>query len=285
MSFAVTGATGHFGRLAIEHLIRRGTPAGEIVALVRKPAKAADLAEKGVQVRAFDYDQPEKLREALAGVTALLLVSGTAVGRRFAQHRAVIDAAKAAGVTKIVYTSIPNAETTINPLAPEHLATEGHLAAVGIPHVILRNGWYHENYLAELATASTTGALLTAADEGRVASAPRSDYAEAAAVTLAGNTTSGTFTLTGDVAWSQAELAADLSKALEREVLLQSVSATEKIARLIEAGLDAGTAEFAVGIDSAIAAGDLGEVNGVLSGLTGHPTAPLLDTLIAAPHS
>lgn len=281
MSLAVTGATGHFGRLAIKHLIRRGTPAGEIVALVRNPGKAADLAEQGVQVRAFDYDRPAELSSALEGVTALLLVSGTAFGRRFTQHRAVIDAAKAAGVAKLVYTSAPGVDDSINPVAPEHKATEDYLAASGIPHVILRNGWYHENFLGDLATAAETGTLLSAAGEGRVASAPRRDYAEAAAVILAGDTDRGTLTLTGDIAWSQAELAADLSRALNREVTLHEVGADDKAAALAGAGLDAGTVGFVVGVDQAIAAGELGEVNGVLSTLIGHGTAPLLDTLVA----
>lgn len=282
MTLAITGATGHLGRHAIEYLLANGTPAAEVVALVRDPAKASDLSARGVDVRVFDYDRPDELAGALGGVTALLLVSGSEVGRRFAQHRAVIDAAKTAGVAKMVYTSIPNAQTSINPLAVEHKATEDHLVASGIPHIVLRNGWYHENQLAELSAAAETGVLVTAAGEGTVASAPRSDYAEAAAIVLAGDVTSGIFTLTGDVAWSQSDLVSDLSTVLGREIELRSVTAEGKIAVLTGAGLDADTAGFVVGIDQAIAAGELGEATGVLSDLIGHRTTPLVDTLRAA---
>ena len=281
MTIAITGATGHLGGLVIAHLLRRGTPAAEIVALGRDETKAADLAAQGVQVRTFDYDRADALAPALAGVDGLLLISGTAFGRRFPQHRAVIDAAIAAGVGKLVYTSAPHADASINPVAPEHKATEEYLAASGVPHVILRNGWYHENYLAELQAAAQTGTLLTAAGDGRVASAARSDYAEAAAVVLAGEQAGGTITLTGDVAWTQADLAADLAAVLGREVQVQQVSAEEKVQALTAAGLDEGMAGFAAGVDQAIAAGELGDLTGDLSRLIGHPTAPLIDTLRA----
>jgi NAD(P)H dehydrogenase (quinone) len=280
MSLAVTGATGHFGHLVIEHLLARGTAPAGIVALVRDPGRADDLATKGVTVRAFDYDQPTSA--ALAGVDSLLLVSGTAFGRRFEQHRAVIDAAKAAGVARVLYTSAPGADASINPVAPEHKATEEYLATSGVPFVVLRNGWYHENYLPTLQTAAQTGEVLTAAGDGRVASAARGDLAEAAAVVLGGQETGRTYELTGDVAWSFEELAADLSSVLGREIVAHHVSTAEEARLLIEAGLDAGTIGFVTGVDAAIAAGELGRVNGELSTLIGHPTAPIVDTLRSA---
>lgn len=282
MTIAVTGATGHLGGLAITHLLRRGTPAEQVVALVRDVDRAGQLAALGVQVRHFDFDQPDALAEALADVDALLLVSGNALGRRAAQHRAVIDAALKAGVGKLVYTSAPHVQASVNPVAPEHKATEEALAASGLPHVILRNGWYHENYLRELEAVAETGVLLTAAGDGRVASAARSELAEAAAVVLAGPLDAGTITLTGDVAWTQEDLAADLASVLGRDIEVRHVSALQKADVLAQAGVDAGMAGFAVGVDEAIAAGELGEVNGELARLIGRQTSPLIETLRAA---
>jgi NAD(P)H dehydrogenase (quinone) len=282
MTVAVTGATGHLGRLVVEHLISRGTPGEQIVALVRRPEAAADLAAKGVLVRHFDYEQPDQLPGALAGVDSLLLVSGNEFGRRAAQHQAVIDAAKAAGVGRIVYTSAPSADVSINPVAPEHKATEAALAASGVPHVILRNGWYHENYLADLASAGRSGEILTAAGNGRVASAARSEYAEAAAVVLAGTEVGRTYSLSGDVAWNFDDLAADLSVVLGRPVGVHRVSAEVKAEALAGFGLDPGMVGFVVGVDAAIAAGELGFINGELAALIGRPTAPIIETLRAA---
>lgn len=282
MTLAVTGATGHFGGFVVEHLLRRGTPADQIVALVRRPEAAEGLVAKGVTVRTFDYNQPDELAPALAGVDSLLLVSGTEFGKRAQQHQAVIDAAKAAGVGRMVYTSAPGADTSINPVAPEHWATEQALAASGLAHVILRNNWYHENYLADLGTAAQAGEILTAAGDGRVASAAREELAEAAAVVLAGSQVNQTLTLTGDVAWSFDELAEDFSTALGRPVRAHHVSATEKSEVLAQVGLDAGVVGFILGVDAAIAAGELAGVTGDLSALLGRPTSPILETLRAA---
>ena len=279
MTLAVTGATGHLGRLAIDHLLARGAAPADVIALVRRPEAAADLAALGVTVRAFDYDRPEALAPALGGVTSLLLVSGTAFGKRAVQHQAVIAAARAAGVGRVVYTSAPSADASINPVAPEHKATEEALVTSGVPFVILRNGWYHENYLPDLASAAQTGEILTAAGDGRVASASRSDYAEAAAVVLAGGETGLTYTLGGDVAWNFDDLAADLSDVLGRPVSVRRVSGEEKAAMLASFGVDPGTAGFAVGVDAAIAAGELAIETGDLSRLIGHPTSPIIDVL------
>lgn len=282
MTLAVTGATGHLGGLVVEHLLRRGTPAAQIVALVRRPDAAASLAAKGVAVRAFDYNQPDELAPALVGVDSLLLVSGNEFGKRAQQHQAVIDAAKAAGVGRLVYTSAPDADTSMNPVAPEHWATEQALAASGLAHVILRNNWYHENFLADLGTAAQTGEILTAAGGGRVASAARTELAEAAAIVLAGSQVGQTLTLTGDVAWSFDELAQDFAATLGRPVTARHVNATEKSDVLAAAGLDAGIIGFVVGVDAAIAAGELAGVTGDLSALLGRPTAPILETLRTA---
>lgn len=277
MTLAVTGATGHFGRHVVEQLLAHGTAPDQIVALVRRPEALADLAARGIQVRHFDYNSPEVV--ALAGVDSLLLVSGTEFGRRATQHSAVIDAAVAAGVGRLAYTSAPGADASINPVAPEHKATEEHLRASGLSHLILRNGWYHENYVGDLKSAAQTGIVLTAAGQGRVASAARSDLAEAAAILLAGERVGQTYTLTGDVAWSFDDLAADFATILGREVVAHHVTVDEKRSLLAQAGLDDGTIGFILGVDAAIAAGELGVVNGELAEILGRPTTPLAETL------
>lgn len=277
MTLAVTAATGHFGRLVVEELLARGTAPEQIVALVRRPEALAEPAARGIQVRRFDYNAPDAA--ALAGVDSLLLVSGTEFGRRAIQHRAVIDTAIAAGVGRLLYTSAPGADLSINPVAPEHKATEEYLYGSGLPHLILRNGWYHENYVGDLHGAAQTGVVLTAAGPGRVASAARGDLAAAAAILLAGDQVGRTYTLTGDVAWSFDDLAADFTAILAREVVARQVTADEKRSVLAQAGLDDGMIGFILGVDAAIAAGELGVVNGELAEILGRPTTPLAQTL------
>lgn len=283
MTIAITGATGHLGGLVVDALLDRADlPAGQIVALARDLDKAAPLAAKGVTVRAFDYDQPDALARELDDVTALLLISGNAVGQRFAQHRAVIDAAKAAGVRRLVYTSVESSAASlaesVNPVAPEHAQTEDYLAASGVPHVVLRNSWYHENYLGEL---QTTGTLVTSAGDGRVASAARRDYAEAAAAVLTAADPRPLYRLTGDVAWGLDDLAGDLTSVLGRPVDVNRVSPEQHREILRGAGLDSGLIDFIVGVDAAISAGELATTTGDLAALIGRPTTALIDVLRA----
>ncbi|HLP02391.1 MAG TPA: NAD(P)H-binding protein, partial [Opitutaceae bacterium] len=183
---ALTGATGQLGRLVLEQLLAAATPADSIAALVRQPAKAAELAARGVQVRAADYDDPAALEHALAGVDKLLLISSSELGSRVAQHRNVIEAARRRGVGLLIYTSLLHADTSALDLAPEHRETEQLLKTSGLPYVILRNGWYTENYTASLPSALALGALHGSAGEGRIASAARADFAAAAAKALTG---------------------------------------------------------------------------------------------------
>jgi len=170
----VTGASGQLGRLVIDRLLHK-VPAPEIVAAVRSPEKAADLAAKGVQVRQADYAQPATLEAAFAGAKKILLISSSEVGQRVAQHQAVIDAAKRAGVELLVYTSVLHADTSLLGLAEEHRQTEVALAASGVPGAVLRNGWYHENYTAGIAGDLSHGAHFGSAGDGRISSATRAD--------------------------------------------------------------------------------------------------------------
>lgn len=279
MTIAVTAATGQLGTLVIDALLDR-TAADQIVAIARDAAKAEPLAAKGVAVRIASYDDPAALKEALTGVDQVLLVSGSEFGKRATQHRNVIDAAVSNGVSRVVYTSAPQAETSTLPVVPEHLATEQYLADAGVDHVLLRNNWYNENYAQTLETARQTGSVVTSAGDGRVASAARKDFAEAAAVVL---TTDGpvkpVYELSGDVAWTQDELAATLSDVLGAPVTATQVTPEQHASILVDAGLDAGTAGFVAEIDVATAKGELALSNGDLRGLIGRPTTPLADSL------
>lgn len=280
---AVTGATGHLGHLVVESLLAHGTPADQIVAVVRTPAKATDLAAKGVQVRQATYTEPEALEAAFADVDALLLVSSSEVGQRAAQHATVIDAAKAAGVARLVYTSAPQADTSALILAPEHKATEEYLAASGLGTTILRNNWYTENYVDAVKQAKDSGVIAASVGQGRVASAPRKDFAEAAAIVLADDSYAGrVIELSGDVAWTHDDLAAAASEVLGREVVYRSLTSQEHAAMLTGLGLDEGTVGFVVGLDANIRDGLLSVVTSDLATILDRPTTPLVTALAEA---
>ncbi len=279
MTVAVTGATGQLGRLTIARL-KTLLPAGEIVALARNPEKAADL---GVEARAFDYDRPETLAAALQGVDRLLLISSSEVGKRAAQHRAVIEAAKAAGVGQIVYTSLLHADRSPLSLAEEHVATEAMLAASGIPHAILRNGWYAENHTGAIPAALAHGALIGAAGEGRISAAARADYAKAAASVLADGGHAGqTYELAGDDGWTLAELAAELSAQSGKAIPYRNLSQQDYAAALTGAGLPEGLAGAIASWDAGAAQGALFDDSRTLSRLIGRPTATLAEVVRAA---
>ncbi|MEO5921233.1 MAG: SDR family oxidoreductase [Pseudolysinimonas sp.] len=283
MTIVVTGATGHLGRLAIESLIARGVAPSSIVAGGRRVDTLSDLADRGVRVVSIDYTKPETLDAAFAGADKVLLVSSSEVGQRAAQHATAVTAAAAAGVKHLVYTSAPRATTSELILAPEHKATEEAIAASGIPFTILRNNWYTENYLGTVEQARSTGEVVSSAGTGRVASASRRDFAEAAAVVL---TTPGhegaVYELAGDVAWNFGDLAEAVSAVTGRDVVLRGVSAEDHLAILGAAGLDEGTAGFVVALDQNIKAGHLAETTGDLARLIGRPTTPVAEGLSEA---
>jgi NAD(P)H dehydrogenase (quinone) len=280
--YTVTGATGHLGRLIIGDLIAGGVPAADITAVVRNPGKAADLADLGVQVRTADYTQPGALATALAGTGTLMFVSGSEAGQRLPQHRAVIDAAKAAGVTRIVYTSLLRADTSGLPLAPEHKATEELLRASGIGFTILRNSWYTENYTRQLAQYLQQGAITAAAGDGRVAAATRADYAAAAVAVLTGTGHQNTVYELGGTAFTMSELAEAITEVTGTKIIYNAVTPAELVTILTGAGLDAGTAAFVTALDEGTARGELDTTSTDLATLTGRPSTPLRDAIKAA---
>lgn len=279
----VTGATGHLGRLVVETLLDRGVPADQIVAAVRTPAKAADLAARGVQVRAADYTEPETLAAAFAGTDKLLLVSSSEVGRRLPQHENVVRAAVAAGVSLIAYTSILHADTTGLALAGEHKATEAVIRDSGLPYVFLRNGWYVENYTENLGPALQFGAIPGSAGDGRISAATRADFAAAAAAVLTGEGHAGkAYELGGDTPFTMAELAAEVSARSGKPVGYQDLPAEEYVKVLVGAGVPETFARLLADSDLGIARGELFTDSGHLSQLIGRPATPLVDAVAAA---
>jgi NAD(P)H dehydrogenase (quinone) len=272
MTIAITGASGQLGRLVISKL-KAKVPASEIIALARDPEKAADL---NVAVRQADYAKPETLAPALAGVATLLLISSSEVGQRAVQHRNVIDAAKGAGLKRIVYTSVLHADTTPLSLADEHRTTEAALKASGIPYTILRNGWYTENYTASVGGAVAGGALIGSAGDGRISSATRADYAEAAVAVLTGDGHEGrTYELAGDEAYTLSELAAEISRQTGKDIPYENLSEADYAKALAGFGLPDGLAQAIASSDVGASAGALFEDGRQLSRLTGRPTTPL----------
>lgn len=276
MTLAVSAATGQLGRLVLAGLEGRA----DVVALARDPAKASDL---GFPVRAADYAKVETLVSALDGVARLLLISSSEVGHRAAQHRNVIEAARAAGVGQVIYTSLLHADRSPLSLAEEHRDTEAALKASSLDHVILRNGWYTENYLGALPAALAHGALVGSAGTGRIASAARADYAAAAVAVLTGEGFAGrTLELAGDDAWTLADLAAEVSRQTGRTIPYHDLPQADYAAILEGAGLPAGLAAAIASWDVGASRDALFDDGRALSGLIGRPTTPLATSVAAA---
>lgn len=279
--YAVTGATGGLGSAAVEALLERGVAAGDVVAVVRTPEKADALRSAGVDVRVADYGDPTALRAALTGVDRVLLVSGSEVGQRVPQHRNVIEAATDAGVSLIAYTSILRADTSPLALATEHVATERVLAESGIPTVLLRNGWYWENYLAAAPQAVETGVLYGSAGNGSVAAASRRDYAAAAATALVEAAGGEVYELAGDEHPTYAQIAATLAEVSGKPVRYTDIPEADYAAALTDAGIPAPMAEILADSDAGVARGALDSDSTDLATLTGRPSTPLVEVLRA----
>ena len=271
----VTGASGQLGRLVIQSLLKT-VPAAGIVAAVRQPAAVAALAALGVQVRQADYAQPATLDAAFQGATKVLLISSSALGERVAQHGNVIDAARRAGVALLAYTSLLHADTSPLGLAAEHTATEALLRASGVPHVLLRNGWYTENYLASLPAVLQHGAVIGSAGEGRIASAARADYANAAAAVLTRDDQAGlVHELAGDTSYTLAEFAAEVGRQTGRAIPYVNLPEADYRGALLGAGLPEPLAQLLADSDMGASKGGLFDDGHRLSALIGRPTTAL----------
>ncbi|MGB9994666.1 SDR family oxidoreductase [Streptomyces pseudogriseolus] len=281
MSIVVTGASGKLGRHVVEQLLEK-VPAEQVTAVVRSPEKVADLAGRGIRVAVADYNAPETFDGLFAAGDKVLLISGNEFDKgRVRQHSLVIDAAKAAGVALLAYTSAPATLTAT--LADDHRGTERALLDSGVPYVLLRNGWYHENYTENLGPVLEHDAVVAAAGEGRISSASRADYAAAAVAVLTGEGhENATYELGGDEAWSFAEYAAELSGQTGREIVYNPVTPEQLTGILVGAGLPEPMAAMFAGVDAAIAEGQLVVDSGDLSRLAGRPTTPLAEAVAAA---
>ena len=276
---AITGATGQLGQHVIESLLKT-VPASQIVAIVRNPAKATALSQQGITVRQADYSDEAAFTTALQGIDKLLLISSSEVGQRAPQHRNVINAAKAAHVKFIAYTSLLHADTSPLGLADEHIATEKMLAESGIAYALLRNGWYTENYLASAPAALEHGVFIGAAGEGKIASATRADYAAAAAHVISEEGHAGkTYELAGDAGWTLSQLAAELAKQSGKKVVYQNLSEADFAAALKNFGLPAGLADMLADSDVGASKGGLFDDSHTLSKLIGRPTTSLADSV------
>jgi len=272
MKIAITGATGQLGQLVVKKL-KEKVSAKDLVALVRSPSKATGL---GIEAREADYNNPETLESALAEIDTLVLISGSEVGKRIAQHRAVIEAAKKNGVKWILYTSILHADTSKISLAEEHLATEKELQESNIPYTILRNGWYTENYTGSIAGALAGGAFIGSAGAGKLSTAARADYAEAiVAVLTSDGHANQVYELAGDEAWTLNDLAAEISKQSGQQIPYNNLTEQEYAGALAGFGLPEALAQAISGWDMAASKGDLFDDGRQLSKLIGRPTTPL----------
>ncbi|MGW2287749.1 SDR family oxidoreductase [Streptomyces phaeochromogenes] len=281
MSIVVTGATGHLGRFVIEGLLEK-IPADQITAVVRSEEKAAGFAARGVKLAIADYNAPETFDGVFSAGDKVLLISGNEFDKgRVGQHKVVLDAAKAAGVALLAYTSAPGSLSAA--LADDHRGTEAAILESGVTYALLRNGWYHENYTENLAPVLEHGAVVQAAGEGRISAASRADYAAAAVAVLTGEGHENkTYELGGDTAFGFAEYAAELSRQTGKEIAYNAVPGEVYEGILTGAGLPAPFASILAGVDASIEKGELVVATGDLSRLTGRPTTPIAESIAAA---
>jgi len=279
----VTGASGQLGHLVVDALLKK-VPAKQIVAGARNLEKAGDLSARGVEVRVLDYSRPESLNAALEGIDKLLLISSSEIGQRAVQHQNVITAAQKAAVKLLAYTSVLHADSSVLGLAEEHRQTEQALKASGLPYVLLRNGWYTENYAVSVPGAVENGAFVGSAGTGRIASAARQDYAEAAAAVLvSGESQAGkVYELAGDSAYTLAELAAEISRQVGKEIPYKDLPETEYQELLIQVGLPEPVAALLADSDAGAAKGALFDESHTLSRLIGHSTTSLAASITSA---
>jgi NAD(P)H dehydrogenase (quinone) len=280
MSIVVTAASGHLGRLVVNDLLRRGITPDHVVAGARSLPAVKDLADAGARTAVLDYEDPSTVEAALSDGDTLVLISGNDLPNRDRQHAQVIDAAKRAGAAHLIYTSGLRAADSPSPIAASHAATEAAVANSGLPHTLLRNGWYTENYARSIPAVTASGVLLSSVGDGRVASATRQDFAQAVGAVATGDGhLNKTYELSGDVSWTYDDLARALSEVLGRDVVHRSVTPEEHLQALTDAGVPEPMAQMAVAVDAGICAGAFAYANGALARLIGRPTTPLVEGL------
>lgn len=277
-TYAVTGATGKLGRLVLDELLEQANPA-DIVALARDPSALSEYAQKGIDVRKADYDDPASLKAALQGVDRVLLISGNAVGQRERQHGNLIDAAKEAGVSYLAYTSILKGDKSRLALAPEHVATEKLLAQSGLNYDVLRHGWYSENYTMGLAPSLESGKIFGAVGDGRLSTATRADFAAGAAAALLRGKGGDVYELAGDHSFTMREFAEEVSRQSGRKVEYVNQAESDYAKTLEGAGLPPPVAAMLASTSALSGEGELYDESKALSRLSGRPTTPIRETI------
>jgi NAD(P)H dehydrogenase (quinone) len=283
----VTGAAGQLGRLVLDELLASGKvlPAN-IIATSRDAAKLADYAAKGVQTRSANFDDAASLEAAFKGADRILIISTDALdeaGKRLRQHQTAVAAAQKAGAKHILYTSMPNPETSVIPFAPDHLGTENAIKATGIPYTILRNGWYMENLFMALPHAIAEGKWYSASGEGQLAHVARADIAKATAAALtSGATESATYTLTGETKRTVNEIAAAVSKVTGKPLEVVHVTDEQLAGGLKAAGLPEFLIPIIVSFDANTREGHIDLVTGDAGRFSGEKLASLESFLEAS---
>lgn len=277
----VTGSNGHLGRLVIENLLAKG--AAHIIAGSRDPSKLADLEARGVEARRADFDDPASLATAFAGVDRVLIIStdGLASGQRLRQHVNAVEAAKAAGVKEIVYTSMPNPDGSAVTFAGDHLGTEQAIKASGLRYTILRNAWYQENLLLSLPSALQSGALYTSAGDGRISHVARADCARAAAGALLRPSEDKTYTITGPELLTTREIAALAAEAADKPIKVIDVTDEQLAGGMRAAGLPDAMIPMLVSFDTNTRQGGFDVLTEDVEALSGQKPTTVRDFLAA----
>lgn len=284
MTIAITAASGHLGRLVVEDLLERGVPAEQIRAVVRTPEKVQDLADRGVQVVHGDYADAAGLAEALRGADKWVFISSSGPDEdRLSNHLTALKAAGQAGVGHVIYTSIPKAGTNPIGFSWVHKDTEAAIKESGLPYTFLRNNWYWENLTATLPASVEHGAIIGSVGDGLTAYASRADYAAAAAAVVTGEGHEGkVYELTGDKAYSRAEIAAEVSRQAGKEVAAVNLDPEEYRKTLDGFGLPEFLSKGLADADAKIAEGALADVTDTLSTLIGRPTTTVAEAVTDA---
>ncbi len=262
----VTAATGQLGGLIIQELLKL-TDAGNVVGLARTPEKAKGL---GIEIRQGDYNSPDLLEAACSGIDTVMLISGTDIGPRVQQHKNVVDAAKAAGVKRIAYTSVVIAQKRPEPIYHDHGETEDYIKASGMNYTFLRNNFYMNAYVEEIKIAIEKGVYRGAIGETGAALVARADLARAAAAALADEQHANkTYHLSGPAVVDGSEYARIASAISGKEISYQPISIDELKADYLARGYDANMMPFLLLLEETIASGDLVEVSPDIENLTG----------------
>lgn len=279
MKMLVTGATGKFGTKVVEALLKY-VPVNQLAVSVRNPEKAKALHARGVEVRQGDFDHPETLDSAFAGIERLLIVSADGDNEtRIRQHANAVAAAERTGVKFIAYTSLANTQESTNLFAPTHKATEEAIKKTGIPYSFLRNNWYLENEIPSIQGVLAGAPWVTSAGNGKVGWALQQDYAEAAAAVLSNIGHENTIYELSGKPLSQEEFVSVLGDILGKEVPVQQIDDADYTKNMKAAGIPDFVVPILVDIQRSIREGSLDVESNDFEKVLGRPSTPIKEAL------